>query len=315
MKYIGLFFVVVICFISCKENEKKNPKNAISQFELMVLGAAQDGGYPQAGCVKSCCLQNHQGKTKSSYPTCLALNDNSTNKVWFFECTPDYPKQWQKWKGANKESNKTHPDGFFLTHAHVGHYAGLIHLGREIMGTQHIPVFVLPKMFEFLTNNGPWSQLVALENIALNSMKADSALRLNANINITPFVVPHRDEFSETAGFKININGKNVLFIPDIDKWQKWDRSIIKEIEGCDQAFLDATFFKNGELNRDMSEIPHPFVEESMKLFEGLSAANKDKVWFIHFNHTNPLLFDTKAQDLVKKLGFHVAKMGDKFEF
>jgi pyrroloquinoline quinone biosynthesis protein B len=311
MKFFSLLLGIVLGLSACKKKENQSNKTV----QLMVLGAAQDGGYPQAGCIKDCCMQHYQGKTQLSYPTCLALSDNSANKVWFFECTPGFANQWQNWKNSSGKNDKAHPDGFFLTHAHVGHYAGLINLGREIMGTQHVPVFVLPKMFDFLSNNGPWSQLVALENIALNSMKADSAIELNAKISVTPFVVPHRDEFSETAGFKININGKNVLFIPDIDKWQKWDRSILKEIEACDQAFLDATFFKNGELNRDMSEIPHPFVEESMKLFEGLSATNKDKVWFIHFNHTNPLLFDAKAQELVEKLGFHVAKMGDKFEF
>lgn len=311
MRLLYLLCALVLGFSSCKKKEKPYSKT----IQITVLGAAQDGGYPQAGCIKNCCLQQQEGKTNSSFPTCLALNDKEADKVWFFECTPNYPDQWKNWISNSNKSDKTHPDGIFLTHAHVGHYAGLIHFGREIMGTQHVPVFVLPKMFDFLSNNGPWSQLVALENITLNLMKPDAAVQLNARIKVAPFLVPHRDEFSETAGFKITINGKSILFIPDIDKWQKWDRSIIDEIKMCDMAFLDATFFKNGELNRDMSEIPHPFIEESMKLFEGLSTENKDKVWFIHFNHTNPLLFDKAAQDLVKELGFHVTRMGDQFEF
>ena len=315
MRLTGLLILIFVGILSCQEKEKKDPKNTTVQFELMVLGAAQDGGYPQAGCARNCCSKHDENKAKASSPTCLALRDHVAKKVWFFECTPDFPTQWQLWKTTTGDRNKSRPDGFFLTHAHVGHYAGLIHLGREIMGTQHVPVFVLPKMFDFLSNNGPWSQLVKLENITLNPMNTDSAIRLSDQLNITPFVVPHRDEFSETAGYRIKVKDKTILFIPDIDKWQKWDRNIVKEIESCDMAFLDATFFKNGELNRDMSEIPHPFVEESMKLFEGLSASNKDKVWFIHFNHTNPLLFDEQAQALVEKLGFHVAVMGDKFEF
>ncbi len=314
MKLKGLFFIVIVSFLSCKEHAKKTPENS-AQFQLMVLGAAQDGGYPQAGCQKQCCLRQYNGQSLASAPTCLALSDRTNNKVWFFECTPEYPKQWQFWKTQNHDSSKLHPNGFFLTHAHVGHYAGLIHMGREIMGTNHVPVFVLPKMFNYLSNNGPWSQLVALENITLNAMHADSSIQLNNQLGVTPFLVPHRDEYSETAGFKIRVNNKRILFIPDIDKWQKWDRDIKEEIANCDMAFLDATFFKNGELNRDMSEIPHPFVEESMRLFENLPLKHKKKIWFIHFNHTNPLLFDENAKNQVEKMGFHVAKMGDKFEF
>ena len=58
-----------------------------------------------------------------------------------------------------------------------------------------------------------------------------------------------------------------------------------------------------------MNEVPHPFVEESMQLFENLSDKDKRKVYFIHFNHTNPLLIDdSDAQKSVIKNGFNIAK-------
>ena len=55
-----------------------------------------------------------------------------------------------------------------------------------------------------------------------------------------------------------------------------------------DYAFLDATFFEEGEISRPMSEVPHPFVVESIKRFESLTAEEKNKIYFIHLNHTNP---------------------------
>ena len=179
------------------------------------------------------------------------------------------------------------------------------------MGTDNLPVFAMPKMKTFLEENGPWSQLVRLENINIKALKSDSTFNLNENIKIKPFLVPHRDEFSETVGYEITINNKSLIFIPDIDKWEKWETNITELIKKVDYAFLDATFYKNGELKRDMSEIPHPFVEESMELFSSLSDADKQKIHFIHFNHTNPLLIEeSSAQKEVFEKGFNLAKEG-----
>ena len=198
----------------------------------------------------------------------------------------------------------------------MGHYTGLMHFGREVMGTYNLPVFAMPKMKTFLEENGPWSHLVKLENINIKALKSDSTFSLNKNIKIKPFLVPHRDEFSETVGYEITINNKSLIFIPDIDKWEKWETNISELIQKVDYAFLDATFYKNGELKRDMSEIPHPFVEESMELFAELSDANKAKVYFIHFNHTIPLLIGcSNAQKEVFEKGFNLAKEGKIIRF
>ena len=42
------------------------------------------------------------------------------------------------------------PKGIFLTHAHIGHYSGLIHLGKEALGAKGISVYAMPKMSFFL---------------------------------------------------------------------------------------------------------------------------------------------------------------------
>jgi len=177
-------------------------------------------------------------------------------------------------------------------------------------------VWAMPRLDSFLRSNGPWSQLVSLHNIKLDQLKADSTIHLNGSFSVTPIIVPHRDEFSETVGFTIQTDKKKILFIPDINKWEKWNRNIITEISKCDLALLDGTFYKNGELPaRDMSEIPHPFVEESMKIFDSLPAKEKSKIVFIHFNHTNPLLKKTSSEkDKVKAAGLGVAEEGMTIE-
>ena len=284
------------------------PQNGIS---LIVLGVAQDGGYPHAGCGRDCCRRVWSGRQVQRSPACLALADGSSRKVWMFEATPAYTAQWKRLAGITGWTEKNVPDGIFLTHAHIGHYTGLMYLGREALGAKAVPVYALPRMKNFLETNGPWSQLVGLKNIEIRPLQPDSAATPAPGIRVTPFTVPHRDEYSETAGYRIEAAGKRILFIPDIDKWEKWERDIVAEIRNADMAYLDATFYKNGELQRNMREIPHPFVEESMRLFDQLPAGEKGKVHFIHFNHTNPMIWDQNEVKAVEARGFRVAKEGD----
>jgi len=293
--------IIFICCISCNY-ELKKMKNPY----VVILGTAQDAGYPQANCNKKCCVDAWEGLNNKKFVSCIALVDPVSNEQWMFDATPDIKFQLYT---LEKISGLNPLNGIFLTHAHIGHYTGLMQLGREVMGTNNLPVYSMKRMENFLKNNAPWKQLIDIQNIDIIRLTADSIIKLNNRIDVTPILVPHRDEYSETVGYKIRSKNKSLLFIPDIDKWEKWDVDIIKLINEVDYAFLDGTFYKDGELNRDMSEIPHPFVMESMKLFKTLSNHNKRKIHFIHFNHTNPLLQNnSKERKEVESNGFNIAE-------
>ena len=303
---------ISLLFCACSGGvDSRKAEYLASDFHLVVLGIAQDGAYPHTGCRRKCCESVYRGKTGPKTPVCLGIVDRVNKKLYMLEATPDFAKQWYQLQNLSGFTNKQAPDGIFLTHAHVGHYTGLMFLGREVLGSKAVPVYAMPRMAEFLRSNGPWSQLTTLNNIELRSLTADSAVVLPGGLRITPIVVPHRDEYSETVGFRIETPRKKVLFIPDIDKWTKWTRDIVSEVRDTDHAFLDATFYRDGELQgRTMREVPHPFVEETMQLFENQGAAEKRKVTFIHFNHTNPLLWDKKARKEVWRRGFSLAVEG-----
>ena len=277
---------------------------------IVVLGTTQDAGYPQIGCDKECCKKYWDKKITKQKVSCLALFDPSTDQKWIFDATPDLTEQLHD---ADKVQ-KGNLSGIFLTHAHIGHYTGLMYLGREALNAKEIPVNAMPRMYDYLKSNGPWSQLVGLKNIQLQKLKADSAIKLTDRISVTPILVPHRDEFSETVGYSITTGNKTVLFIPDIDKWHKWDRDIKQLVKQHDHLFLDGTFYKDDELpGRNMNEVPHPFIQESADLFSGLSLTEKQKIWFIHFNHTNALIDKSSKQyKEVKSKGFNVAVEGLK---
>ena len=286
------------------------------EVQLIVLGIAQDAGFPQAACAKECCAAAWKDPSLGKHATSIAVVDRKSGQRWLFECTPDFPTQLRTLdEFAAPKSKQPGLDGIFLTHAHIGHYTGLIHLGREVIGADATPVYTMPRMSKFLTNNGPWSQLVELKNISLQSIAKDKTVQLNDRISVTPFQVPHRDEFSETVGFRIQGPNKVAVFLPDIDKWNKWDQKIEEVIENCDVAYLDGSFFENGEIpGRDMKLIPHPFVTESIKRFESLEEEQRNRIRFIHFNHTNPVLqAESAAEGKVKRAGMNVAAEGETF--
>lgn len=280
---------------------------------VLVLGTAQDGGYPHIGCNKECCRQAWDNPEMRRYVVSLALVDPAGKKWWLFEATPDIREQLHYFQKLTANQYSYLPEGIFLTHAHIGHYTGLMQFGREAMNTKEEPVYALPKLAGFLQTNGPWSQLTKLNNITINDLKADSAIILNGNISVTAFTVPHRDEYSETAGFLIAASGKKYLFIPDINKWNKWDRKITGQVNNVDIALIDGTFYDDKELpGRNMSEIPHPFVVETRALFENADKKTKAKIYFIHLNHSNPLLWDKQVQLRLKKDGFNYAEQGQR---
>ncbi len=292
------------------------PTSADEAPWLIVLGVAQDAGYPHIGCRKECCRPAWADPKLRRGATCLALVDPVSKQRWMFECSPNFPAQLERLDEQYPvKARAPGLDGIFLTHAHIGHYTGLMHLGREALGGKNVPVFAMPRMRKFLKSNGPWSQLVGLENIQLKPLTANTTVKLNDRVSVTPWIVPHRDEFSETVGYVIEGPSKRVLFIPDIDKWEKWERKIEQVVEETDVSLLDGTFFSNGELpGRDMAEIPHPFISESLNRLGKLPPDQRAKVHFIHLNHSNPALQEgSDAQEEIRSRGFHMARELQRF--
>lgn len=251
---------------------------APGEWKLVVLGIAQDAGIPQLGCDQELCRSIREGRRQPERVASLGLVNAALGKAYLFDATPDFVSQVHSLTGGRV------PDAIFLTHGHIGHYTGLMYLGRESIDAQHVRVYASDRMRAFLTGNGPWSQLVSRGNIDLQSLAADTPVALGDGIRVTAFTVPHRDEFTDTLGYIIEGPHKKALFIPDIDQWQKWSRNIRDVAASVDVAFLDGTFAAASEIpGRSIADIPHPLMPATRDLLRGLGTT----IWFIHINHTN----------------------------
>jgi pyrroloquinoline quinone biosynthesis protein B len=265
--------------------------------EAILLGTAQDGGVPQAGCYCRQCRAARADLSSRRWVACLALVDRAARQSWLVDATPDLREQLH---ALHEWAPRCPLSGILLTHAHAGHYAGLIHLGREAWATRRLPVYASARMAAFLCGNAPWSQLVALGNIELFVLEPEREVQLSPHLSLRPMPVPHRDEFTDTLAFVVNGPGRRLFYCPDIDGWGAWDLDLRQIVSEVDVALLDGTFFSAGELpGRDLHEIPHPLVSDTAER--------------LHLNHSNPLHGSGPEREWLAAQGLSVGTLGDRW--
>ena len=283
-------------------------------MKVVLLGTAQDGGVPHLACRCPRCTLARSEPSYQRTAASLGIINQATGRVFLVDATPDLRVQLDR-----LTSDEDYPDGragspldgVLLTHAHIGHYTGLIHFGREVLSTDRLPLYCTDRMARFLETNGPWSQLVDLAQVIVNRLETGVALRLDEGLLVTPVPVPHREEYSDTVGYLIAGPGRKLLYVPDIDSWGKWDRSLPETLRDVDVALLDGTFYSRDELPRNLSEVPHPPMEETIDLLGAAVPKVETEILFTHFNHTNPVLDkEGELKSELEEKGFRCAEEG-----
>jgi pyrroloquinoline quinone biosynthesis protein B len=312
---------------ACRVGQEHRPSGPY----VLVLGTAQDGGLPQIGCPAEPCARARRDPRQGRLVTSLLLCDPRAGMRWLFDCTPDVEAQLARADShpARRVGAGPRPplfEGLFLTHAHMGHYGGLLELGREAYAVRAAPTWLTPRFAAFLRTNGPWSLLVEEQRLVLNELALDgfapgAPVELAQDLSVRAFRVPHRDEFSDTVGFELRGPRRTLAYLPDIDKWEAWDAvtgpgSVEALLARCDVALLDGSFFADGEVpGRSMKEISHPFIVESLARFASLPERERAKVRFTHLNHTNPAADPASAaRRAIEKSGMRVLEEGEILE-
>jgi pyrroloquinoline quinone biosynthesis protein B len=289
----------------------------------VVLGTVQDGGVPQLGCNCGNCSRAFTNKKHILTVASIGIINPNTGKSYLIDATPNIIEQLALFHDASlqvvspvivnkkpKTKSLAWLGGIFLTHAHMGHYLGLPHLGKESCNVRSIPVYATSEMIKFLSKNQPFSDLINNHNIILQNITPGEVCLDEPGLSITPIGVQHRHEHSDTVGFVFKSIKKELLYIPDIDKLTD---DILEMISQVDIAIIDGTFFDKTEIpsNRKYNEIPHPLIKDSMHLLTDL--VKNTKIIFTHFNHTNPVI-DPKSEavSVLKKNGFGIAQTSQK---
>jgi pyrroloquinoline quinone biosynthesis protein B len=282
-------------------------------IQAILLGTAQDGGVPQAGCECAACAAAWADAGRRRWVSALGLVDTAAGAVFMIDATPDFREQLH---ALQTQAPGLQLAGLLLTHAHIGHYTGLIHLGYEAMATRGLPLYGTARMLGFLREHAPWKQLVANGHVELIELTPGVWRPLTPALAVQPLRVPHRDEWSDTVGYVVQGPRRQLLYLPDIDSWDAWarppyERDVRQVVAGVDAALLDASFYAEGELpGRDMRAIGHPLVTDTIEILGALA----EKVTLIHLNHSNPLVREGAAREAVEGRGFRVGVEGEAWE-
>ena len=281
----------------------------------LVLGIAQDSGMPQVGCYAERC-ERARARERPRFAASLALVYPDQDRYYLVDATPDITRQLDliEEPGFRTRADQRRPfDGIFLTHAHIGHYSGLAVLGREGLGMAPTPTYCTVAMADFLTNNGPWGLMVSEGRLDLRPVVAGEWTRIDDQLQARALLVPHRPEYSDTVGWIFRGPTQTILYLPDIDSWERWELDIEDVVASVDVALLDASFYSGSEVpGRNIEDIPHPLIPQSMDRLQGRADAG-DRVLFTHLNNTNPAIFeDSREAGEVRRRGFEIATEGQR---
>jgi pyrroloquinoline quinone biosynthesis protein B len=284
----------------------------------LVLGSAQDGGLPHAGCYCPNCESARSDPSRRRFVASLGVVFPREGQRFLIDATPDVRPQLDLLQAASPvvplREGRRPVEGILLTHAHIGHYLGLAFFGYESIHTTRVPTLCTPKMARFLASNAPWDQLVRLENIVPVEVQPRQTVSLHERLEVNPVSVPHRDEYADTVGWILRGPERSLLYVPDTDSWEAWDPPLTERLKGIDIAILDGTFYSPDELpGRDISTIAHPLMVRTMDLLEPLVRSGRLEVHFTHLNHSNLALDpEGEAARTIRQRGFHIAREGQE---
>jgi pyrroloquinoline quinone biosynthesis protein B len=324
-----IVFLSVACLLSAcavslqGRHAERSPAATASESpvtgpRVRVLGIAQDGGLPHAACRCDRCEAARHDPSRASGVASLGIIDPTQGEggVFLVDATPDIISQLTLLADVRDAPlgrvDRTPIDGVLLTHAHMGHYLGLAHLGFEAVSVKGLPVWASQTMVAFLGDNAPWEQLVTTGGIVPKAVAPGQPWPLTERITVQALSVPHRAEYTDTLGYRITGPNQTLLYIPDCSPWHAWETPLEEALTGVDVALLDATFYSGDELpGRDLSKIGHPLVVDTMDRLQSRVDAGTLEVWFIHLNHSNPALDPQSAAHAeVTRRGFGVAHAG-----
>lgn len=274
-----------------------------ARMKIQILGSGQDGGIPHTGCYCNICHKARRYPEYSRFGPSLAIFDEKDSYCYLIDASPDFKYQLdmvREYIRETRRGGKIPVDGILVTHGHFGHIAGLWHLGREVVDEKDLPVFATPAMKSFLKSNHPLSLLIQNGNIRLEEIRSRRRFELNG-VGFSPVEVPHRNEVGDTVAYIVE-SRRRIFYMPDIDRWTS---HVIEEIDECDVAFIDGTFFSRNEISR-FEDVPHPPMQETIRLLGDVDA----EVYFTHINHTNPVNNDGKERRYVESKGFKIANDG-----
>lgn len=283
-------------------------------LNILVLGSAAGGGYPQWNCNCATCAGVRQGSIKASPRTqsSIAVSTDAVN--WLLvNASPDIGQQLRQLPVLQPARNirDTGIAAVMLMDSQIDHTTGLLSLREH---HQRLPLYCTQMVYNDLTSGFPvinmlehycgvdWRE-IALDDdwIAIPGVPGIEIKPLQIDSKAPPYS-PHRHDPHPGDNIAITLrdtsSGKTVFYSPGLGGLQDTTRAAM---QAADCLMVDGTTWTNNEMqtrgagSKLASEMGHLPQSGSGGMIEELADLKCRKI-LIHINNTNPILDDNSDQ-------------------
>lgn len=293
-------------------------------LEVLVLGTAAGGGFPQWNCACVNCRLARAGELPARWQSSLAISGNGRD--WHLvNASPDVARQLERFvwpRRADSSDLRTSPvRGVFLTNADLDHTLGLFQL-RE---GGRLPVTAPANVRDSLERGLAMGRVLAAyggvewRDAAAEWREVDaSGLEVRA-VPLAGGGAPRYDAGAagegQAVGYLFRREGATVGVFPDV---ARLDASLRAVLATCDRVWFDGTFWAEDEMvplsGRTASAMGHAPIGGPGGSLAALAELGAERAAYLHINNTNPVLRPgSDERRAVEGAGVRIAEDGEHF--
>lgn len=285
-------------------------------MELVVLGSAAGGGFPQWNCNCRMCAGYRNGTIKAKARTQSSIAVSTTGSDWLlFNTSPDILTQLKNTPVLQPARNvrDTGIASIFLLDAQIDHTTGLLMLREH---NRKLKIWCTEPVHEDLSQGNPlFSVLKHYCDVDWNPVKPNDILQnlpgvAGVDIKVLPLTSnappysPRRDRPvpGDTVGVLMSDQntGKKVFYAPGLGEF---DSAVDDAMQQADVVLVDGTMWNDDEMQqagistntaRAMGHLPQSGANGMLQWLERLPATTRKIL--IHINNTNPILDEAGAE-------------------
>lgn len=300
-------------------------------MEVILLGTAAGGGFPQWNCWCPSCRVARADPRRAVPRSQSSAAVSADGRRWFLlNASPDVREQLTRLPTRVPEGSRHVPvEGIVVTDAELDHTVGIVLL-REARHLQLCATTAVLRVLEEDSRILPVTR--AFAEVRITTMVPGSALSLcyhdggNSGLVVESFPVPagpprfaREDLPGHTVGLIVcdQASGGTCAFVPGCGDL---DPSLLARLATADLLLFDGTFWTDDELiglgigDRTARQMDHLPISGPGGSLERLAALPCRHKVYSHINNTNPMLVENSAERaLVERRGLRVGADGMRF--
>jgi pyrroloquinoline quinone biosynthesis protein B len=279
-------------------------------MEVVVLGSAAGGGFPQWNCNAPTSKRAREGAVRAKWRTQASVAVSADGKRWvMLNASPDARQQLLQTRCLWPQQAPRHSpvQAVVLTSAEVDHVAGLLSMRESqpfvLWGTERVLGLLKENpIFEALNPDFVERRAFGLDRrveIAGKDGTLGLAMKAFAVPGKVPLFLEGRDPqhlagtAEDTIGLEISAGGRSFHYVPGCARMTP---ELAERLRGSDLVFFDGTLWSDDELvqlgisHKTGQRMGHMSINGgagTLSVFDRLDVRRKI---FIHINTTNPVL-------------------------